>query len=218
MKKLLLILAISCISSVLSAQDNRDLENKFYIRFGVSTPTNAYIGLDDSFWDETSRIGGILELGSIFIINSLDLADGLRLGINVDYADFSYHQISSDIDDSAIGVFKVSSKVGPSISYCPIPKLVFDGYVKFKLSWVAGMAFAESDGTVNDEGYAGTLGTGYAIGINVRYKILMLGFEFNTDKMKLEHTDFNDEYLGNAKDDSDKTPLPCMNFTFGFNF
>ncbi len=152
------------------------------------------------------------------MLNSLPLADGLRLGINVDYADFSYHQFSAKNDDSAIGIFKISSKVGPSISYSPVINLVFDAYAKFKIAWVAGMTFQASDGTVEDDGYAGTLGTGYATGVNVRYRFLMLGFEFNKDTMKLANTNNSDEYFGKAKDESDKTPMPCYNLTLGFSF
>lgn len=218
MKYSILLFVLLCFPQLLPAQESGDLENKFYIRFGLSSPTKSYFGLGDSDWEMDSRTGGMLELGSIFMINSLDLADGLRLGVNVDYADFSYHHISSKVDKSAIGVFKLSSKVGPSLSYSPVPKLVFDGYAKFKLAWLAGMAFADSDGSVGDDGFAGSLGTGYALGINVRYKVLMLSFEFTTDKMKLEYTEMEGFYFGNFKDESTKTPLPSMNFTFGFNF
>lgn len=205
---------------LLTKPPTNGLENQFYFRFGVSYPTNSYFGVDDySTWDEFGRIGGVLEFGSIFMLNSLPLADGLRLGINVDYADLSYHQFSSTIDDSAIGIFKISSKVGPSISYSPVTDLVFDAYAKFKIAWVAGMAFTASDGTVEDDGYAGTLGAGYAAGVNIRYSFLMLGFEFNKDSMKLANTNNSDEYFGNVSDyNSDETPMPCYNLTLGFCF
>jgi hypothetical protein len=36
--------------------------------------------------------------------------------------------------------------------------------------------------------------------------------------MKLANDTGSGDYLGNANDDSDKTPMPAMNFTFGFSF
>lgn len=239
MKKLsLLYLLIFCLGQSLFSQtdsdpfsptysdvgengsDTGDLENQFYFRFGFSNPTKSYFGVDENaVWDELGRRGGVLELGSIFMINSWPLSDGLRLGINVDYAEFSYHQFSSTIDDSAIGVFKFSSKIGPSLSYNIVSDLIVDAYVKFKIPWVAGMAFADSDGTVDDDGYAGELGTGYAVGVNVRYRLFMLGFEFNKDTMKLANTNDSDEYFGNVEDwESDETPMSYYNFTLGFTF
>ena len=222
MKKFFFLLITIILPLLSVAQDTGDLENKFYFRLGLSNPTNSYLGVDDnSFWDDTKLRGGVFELGSFFMLNSLELSDGLRLGINVDYAEFSYHQISSTIDDSAIGIFKVSSKVGPSISYNLVSDLIFDAYVKFKIPWVAGVAMRDSEGTIEDEGFVGTLGTGYSIGFNVRYRFLMLGFDFNKDSMKLESTDQSGEYIGNIGNDQDrgeKTPLPYYNFTLGFCF
>ena len=221
MKKLFLLFIALNISLLTFAQDNGDLENQFYFRFGLSNPTHSYFGIDsdDSFWDESKRIGGVFELGSIFMINSWRISDGLRLGINVDYAEFTYHQISSTVDDSAIGIFKFSSKVGPSISYKVVPHLTIDVYVKYKIPWVAGMVFADSNGTVDDDdAFGGALGTGYSIGFNVRYRFLMLGFDFNRDSMELTNINDSDIYFGNAKDNSNKTPMPYYNATFGFTF
>ena len=221
MKKIYLLLIALSVSSIVQSQDNGDLEKQFYIRFGFSNPTNSYIGIDDnSFWDEVNKSGGVFELGQIFILNSIPLSDGLRLGINVDYAEISYHQLSAKTTDDALGILKISSKIGPSISYSPANKLVFDAFIKAKIPWVAGLTFIE-DGSVNvnDENYIGTLGFGFSTGINVRYRFIMAGFEFNKDSMKLENVDVKGEYFGNASDfNDDKTPMPCMNFTFGFCF
>lgn len=222
MKNLFFLLVAFSVSLSSFAQDNGNLENKFYLRFGLSNPTKAYFGIeDDSGWEDTKRIGGVFELGQIFMLNSIPLSDGLRLGVNVDYAEISYHHISSTFDDSAIGIFKLSSKIGPSISYNIVSDLILDAYVKFKIPWVAGMAFAASDGTIEDETFAGTIGTGYSIGFNVRYRFIMLCFDFNKDSMKLEYTDQSGVYFGNIgdpNDDGEKTSLPYYNFTLGFCF
>ena len=220
MKKISLLLISLSVSLLTFAQNSGDLENKFYFRFGYSNPTNSYLGVDDnSDWDNLTRAGGIFELGSIFMLNSLPLSDGLRLGINVDYAEFSYHQLSSTIDDTALGVLKVASKIGPSISYSPATNLVFDAFIKAKIPWVAGSAIVSGDSSFEDENYVGTFGIGFSTGFNIRYRFLMAGFEFNKDSIKLEDVDVKGEYFGNVSDpDDDKTPLPSLSFTFGFCF
>ncbi len=74
------------------SQSSGDLENHVYFRFAYSHATTSYMGVDDdAFWDVLSRFGGAFELGHMFIINKSALSDGLRLGINVDYAEFSDH-------------------------------------------------------------------------------------------------------------------------------
>jgi hypothetical protein len=218
MKKISLLLIAFSISLSTIAQDSGDLENQFYFRFGYSNPTNSYLGIDvNSFWDEFNKGGVIFELGQIFMLNGLPLSDGLRLGINADYAEISYNQLSSTTDDSALGIFKVSSKVGPSISYSPVSDLVFDVFIKAKISWVAGMAFVD-DGLVVDEGYAGLMGFGFSTGFNVRYRFLMAGIEFNKDSMILESSDTPGYYFGNLGNGDDRTPMPSVSFTFGFSF
>jgi len=217
-KKITCLLILLSISSLSFAQENGDLENQFYFRFGLSLPTNSYFGVEeDAVWDNVDRIGGNFELGSIFMLNSLKLADGLRLGINVDYAEFCYHQFTFN-DDDKIGVLKISSKIGPSISWSPANHLVFDAYIKAKIPWVAGMAFVYGGSGDIDENYLGTLGTGLSTGFNMRYRFLMVGFEYSMDKMKLENQDNKGEYFGSSSDDGDKTPMSSFNFTFGFSF
>ncbi|RLD57196.1 MAG: hypothetical protein DRI97_05865 [Bacteroidetes bacterium] len=219
----ILVLSISILTLAQSSGDvenqslnSGDLENQFYFRFGYSQPTTSYLGVDDNdFWDSFSRVGGVFELGHIFIINKAALSDGLRLGINVDYAEFSYHQLSYSLEDFDIGLLKISSKIGPSLSYSPAEHLVFDVFVKAKIPWVAGIAIISE---VDEEYYLAKPGFGVATGINVRYRFLMLGFEYNSDNMKFENQDHPGQYFGNVGDDSDKTPMPSLSFTFGFSF
>ena len=195
-----------------------DLENQFYFRFAYSQPANSYLGVEEvEFWDEFSRWGGTFELGSIFFFNSLNMADGLRLGLNVDYAEISYNQLEiTDPDiDFTLGLLKVASKIGPTLSYSPASKLVFDLFVKAKIPWIAGIAIVSDE---FDEGYFATPGFGLATGINLRYRFLMIGFEYNADNMKFENVDYPEEYFGNFSDDSDKTPMPSFSFSLGFSF
>jgi hypothetical protein len=195
-----------------------DLESRFYFRFGYSNPTDSYFGVDDAdYWEMATKAGGTFELGSIFIINRAALADGLRVGINVDYAEFSYHQLSVPTlpQTAYTGVLKLASKAGISLSYSPASKLVFDLFVKVKIPWVGGIARWYDE--VDDVFIAGP-GIGLATGINVRYRFLMVGFEFNSDQMTFESQDIPGVYFGNYSDDSDLTPMPSFSFTLGFSF
>lgn len=198
------------------SQSSGDLENQFYFRFGYSHPTTSYLGNDEEeLWDSFNRVGGVFELGQIFIINKAALSDGLRLGINVDYAEFSYHQLTYTDTDDWIALLKLASKIGPSLSYSPASKLVFDVFVKAKIPWVGGIAIVSDE---LDEVFLAKPGIGIATGINIRYRFLMLGFEYNSDNMKFESQDYPGSYFGNISDDSDKTPMPSLSFTLGFSF
>jgi len=220
MKRTSLALLVLSIAVSTLAQNPGDLENQFYFRFGYSNPTSSYFGIDDdAYWDIVSKIGGTFELGSIFMINSAALADGLRLGINVDYAEFSYNQLKELVPPSTLytGLVKLSSKIGPSLSYSPASHLVFDVFVKAKIPWVGGIVRWYKDGDV-DDGFIAGPGIGIATGLNIRYRFLMVGFEFNSDRMKFEAVNDEGTYFGNYSDDSDKTPMPSLSFTFGFSF
>jgi len=219
MKKISLTFLALCMSLLTLAQSSGDLENQFYFRFGYSLPSTSFLGNDEAeFWDYFTRNGATFELGSIFMLNKAALSDGLRLGINVDYAEFSYHQLSEidAADEFAVYILKVASKIGPTLSFSPAPRLVFDVFVKARIPWVGGIGLATIDEL--EEVFLAPPGIGVATGINIRYSILMLGFEFNTDNMKYESRDYPGEYFGNISDGSDKTPMPSFSFTLGLSF
>lgn len=156
-------------------------------------------------------------MGHIFMLNRAALADGLRLGINVDYLEFSYNQLTEvdAVEDFMVGFLKLASKIGPSLSFSPHGKLVFDVFFKAKIPWVGGIAMV---GNELDEVFLAKPGIGYATGVNLRYRFLMLGFEFNSDKMKFESQDYPGEYFGSVSEDSEKTPMPSFSFSLGFCF
>jgi hypothetical protein len=219
MKRTSLAILALIISISTLAQNGGDLDSKFYFRFAYSQPASSYIGVDDdAFWDEFSRVGAAFELGNLFMLNSIDLSDGLRLGINVDFAEFSYQQLtrSEALSDFHISVAKVSSKVGPSLSYSPVPGLVFDVTVKAKIPWVGGLVLWTPDDV--EEWFLAKPTVGLATGLNIRYRFLMFGFEYNSERMKFESQDFPGTYFGNLSDDSDKTPMPSFSFSLGFCF
>lgn len=218
MKKILLVISVMIFSAGIYAQG--DLDNTFYFRFGISKPTKSYGGVDDdAFWNDLKRNGLTFELGQIFMINQLQMADGLRLGVNVDYLALNYHAMKDE--GNGLAAVIVGSKIGPSLSYSPVDKLVFDGYIKLNPTWVSAL-FYVGESAASDYGL-GFVGIGYSMGINVRYSILMLGFEFNKSWNKLKHYDADgnatDDYFGNFSDpDKDRTPMPSYNFTIGLAF
>jgi hypothetical protein len=223
MKKILISIITFCISLITYSQEGRGLDNKFYFRLGYSQPATSYLGGDKDAWENVKRVGGSLELGSIFMLNNLDLGDGVRLGINVDYVEINYHQFDYNdfIELFILRVGQVSSKVGPSISYNPVSKLIFDAYIKAKIPWVGGAYVEADDPDWNERNYLGTMGFGFSTGLNIRFSVLIIGFEFASNNLKLENRDESGDYLGNLLDNNDsgdKTKIACFNFTLGLNF
>jgi len=135
MKKLYFVLVAAFIANLTYSQG--DLENQFYIRFGPSVPSWKYFGSDgkkdfqDAFDDDIKRGGAIFEMGSIFMLNGLKLADGMRIGINVDYLSLNFNRFKSKDAQSKMTTFFWGVKFGPSFSYSPVEKVVFDTYIKF---------------------------------------------------------------------------------------
>ena len=209
MKKVITAFIILSVSLTSFAQGEGDLENQFYFRFGYSLPIGSYLSpleSDETLdWENISRFGTSFELGSIFMLNSIPMPDGLRLGVNVDYLSTSYHRLTHATFEETLLVWKLAAKLGLSLSYSPVQGLVFDTYFKAHVPAVALMW--EED--YFDDLYIGTRAIGYATGINIRYTFLLLGFEFNTVNMIFEDTD---------GDDMPKVALPNINFIIGFSF
>ena len=203
-----------------------DLKKQTYFRLGFSIPSWKYRGYESKeSWEEgyNKKTGAIIEAGTIFMLNSIKLAPGMRIGINVDYLSVNYHRFGFQDEDASENYIYIGSKVGPSFSFCPVQRLVFDAYAKINPVWVAGGLMYYHSELFDDEVYVGFMGIRYSLGLNVRYSILMLGVEFNPGFAKLRYWDseekeLTDEYLGNANDNKDKTPVPGVNFTVGLSF
>lgn len=223
MKKFLLLLVLVAVFGAGHAQDG-NLKSKFYFRVGYSVPGWKYGGLDGkSDWmDGTKRAGGMLEAGNIFMINALKIAPGMRIGINVDYISVDYNMFKY-MDNSQNFVF-IGSKIGPSFSYSPVKRLVFDVYFKFNPVWLEGALMPPPTQLEDDQFYLGYMGFKYSAGLNVRYSVLMAGIEINPGNarnMRLFNKDeggFTDVYLDNANDNSHKLPVPAFNVTLGLCF
>lgn len=222
MKKTLAVILL-CVSLANALAQDGNLKKQTYFRFGLSVPTWKYYGFDGKTdWkDNVKRTGGVFEVGNIYMLNAIKLAPGMRIGLNVDFLSADFHRFSIDTLDGQYSenLLFIGSKIGPSFSYSPTKRLVFDAYFKFNPVWVAGDVINTEENIL----YYGFLGIKYSIGMNIRYSILMLGFEFNPGYAKLRYFDKEDKkltfnYLSNMNDNSKKTPVPGMNFTVGLSF
>lgn len=203
--------------SVTSFSQN-DIDNVFYFRLGYSSPSWKQFGGTENDFQGYSKSGAMLEMGKIYMLNSIPLPENMAIGINADFFSIYWHRFSSDEYNEDIGTLRLDSKVGPSFTYMPVDKLAIDVYVKADISWVTATAFVYDNNTDDADGY-GKVGTvGLSTGFNVRYSKLMLGVEYNTISPKLENVDNKGEYLGNMEDDSKKSPLPSVSFSIGMAF
>jgi len=156
-----------------------------------------------------------------FILKSIQLPEGMALGINVDYFSFYWYQLQADETVTSLNLVTLSwnSKVGPSFTYSPRNSIAFDAYVKANINWSTEMQLMnEAD---EYDGFNKPGGIGLSTGINVRLNVVMLGFEFNTISHKFEYEDYPGEYLGNfadPDDTGDRSKLPSMTFSLGFSF
>jgi hypothetical protein len=216
MKKLSILFLVICMSIPAFSQ----LDNQLYIRFGLSKPTSSFLYDNSAIWDayDAKLSGAVLEFGSIFMLNSIPLGSNMAIGINADWVELTTHSIKSDDYDINSRMFGVSSKIGPSFSISPVGDLTIDASIKFKMNWVSA-AFMDWEDIEEANSYAGSRGMGFATGVNVRYKFLMVGVEYNKVKTKLGNAADNDVYLMNYEDsDVDKSPIGHWNIMFGFSF
>ena len=148
-------------------------------------------------------------------------SDKIALGIDVDYLSFYWQKFETMEEGSSLDLWnlRIDTKVGPSFTFAPVNRLAFDLFVKADFSWFSATSIIYDDDMDNMEGYADIFCVGLSTGFNVRYSILMVGFEFNTISPQLENTEEPGEYIGNINDvNSKKSPLPSVNFTIGLSF
>ncbi len=234
-KTLTLIIAIT-ISLTSFSQDHEsgDINKKSYVRIGLSTPSWQYYGFNNKsdmteniseFLFEKNpdlmhselkgRIGGIFEVGMIFPLNSLNVGNHLRFGINVDWLTLKAQVFNLQGSKNIYNAF-ASSKIGPSFTYAPKKAIAFDVYAKINSVWASAIYNNHQDADGNIDIYRGFVQFMYSAGVNVKLAVIMIGFEYEFGSLKLKNSD--SEYYGNANSNSTKTPMSGFNATVGFCF
>jgi hypothetical protein len=220
MKKFIVLVSALLIFASASAQ--KTFDNEFYFRFGYSFPSWKQFGLEKGDWPDAWKKKGFTgEIGTIFMLNKVINSEKMALGIDVDYLTFYWHQFSFDQAGYSgdIATLRIGSKVGPSFTFTPAKRLAFDIYVKADISWITATAFVYDGDTDDPDGFGKVFAVGFCTGFNVRYSILMLGFELSRISPKLEDINNPGDYLGNFNEsNSDRTPLPSVSFTIGLSF
>lgn len=216
MKKFLAVLMVTFVTISGFAQSS--LDNEFYLRLGYSSPSWEQFGRTEAEWNGASKFGVVGEIGTIFMFKKIPLPENMAIGLDVDYLTFCYNQFSYSTSDVDLGTLRFDSKIGPSFTFSPVKDLAFDAYVKADIAWITATAVVY-DGNADDADAYANIGTiGVSTGINFRYKILMLGLEYNTVSPELENIDDDTDFFGNWDDNGNKSPLPCLNFTIGLSF
>jgi hypothetical protein len=225
MKKLFLTLLLSWLSLAVLSQtksSQKTLDNEFYFRFGYSLPFWNQYGAEKTNWEEGSkRLGFTSEVGTIFIFKNIPSSENMALGIDVDYISVYWHKFKTFDEGSDIDLwnFRIDTKIGPSLTFNPIDRLAFDLFVKADFCWFTATGIIYDNDMDEMEGYVDVFTVGISTGFNVRYSVLMVGFEFNTINPQLENTENQGEYLGDVNNaSSKKSLLPSVNFTLGLSF
>ncbi len=217
MKKSLILFILAVITMPSFGQK---LDNQFYFRLGYSNPSWKQFGMEKNDWGQNiSKAGVVFDMGSIFMIERWT-AQNIALGINVDYLYINFADFSSNEGnyEDHLSTLRLGSKIGPSFTYSPTEKIAFDVYVKADIAWATASVWYVDEISEADDYYKKYGAVGISTGFNFRYNILMLGIEINSISPKLESDEYPGVYFGNNDNNSDKSPLPCVNFTIGVSF
>lgn len=178
MKKAVLFAMIAAYAAISFAQSNNSVfDNAVYFRLGYGFPGG------DLKAEEVITAGGQFEAGTVFYVNALDFADKFKTGIDVTYVSVAgyIHQKNALDNNQTNSYFTAGIKAGPCLSYNFAGEWIADGYFKlFPHAFVTG----EHDTYYADTQYK--LGT--SLGLNIRYKALILGCEFTSGKYDFDYS------------------------------
>ncbi len=216
----LLIAALIALPSFSQDFESGDLKKRSYVRIGYSSPLYTNYGFKDKqdmidnlsdFIDSKdpgyntspleSRIGAILEVGTLYPINKINIAPNMRFGINVDWLSLKAQVFNLQGSQNLYNLF-VQSKVGPSFTYAPAKAIAIDVYAKINPVWIGAIYYNQQDGDGNIDVYRGSFQFMYSAGLNVKFAFILLGFEYDFGGLKLNNSE--DTYFGNVNDSSKK--------------
>jgi len=192
MKKII-ILFIAIITTLPSfSQDfeSGDINKKYYVRLGLSTPLWTYYGFQnkqalEDVLSVKSRVGANFEVGAIFMLNGINIGDGF--GINVDFISFKAQVLKLEEDGANIYNGFAGSKIGPSFTYAINKAIAFDVFAKINPIWGATVYYNQQNINEDFNLYYGYLQMMYSFGFNMKLGIVMLGFEYDMGKLHLKN-------------------------------
>ncbi len=235
MKKLILSLIIICIGTIASnaqitgggndkSKKGSTVTNDVFSNYGYITFNRSYAIGD--FGKEVNYLSGIvngkgnmnkglgINIGKLYYINSIDLIEELRFGIDwtIISWDFVYAHNNDDIDMFSTATNFFASKIGPTISYNPIDKLIIDGKLTIQPTLILMNQSFDNDSYLHGSAFKFRTG----LSVNTRYKSFMLGFEMSFGKTNMELNNYDDL----NGDTNVKTEIPTTRFdlVFGLAF
>ncbi|MEI6059356.1 MAG: hypothetical protein WCR72_01545 [Bacteroidota bacterium] len=145
--------------------------NPLYVRIGYGSPG------EDLKSEKVLTAGAQFELGSIFYINAVKLPEKLKLGIDATFLSFSglVNRDSLSKNNKTNSYFTAGVKLGPCLSYNFAGHWIADAFIKFHPQY-----FITGEHDKYDAATQFKLGS--SMGINIRYKALMIGCEFTSAK------------------------------------
>lgn len=229
----LYFLTVLIASTETVAAKTADSGNNLYLKAGFSVPvgrfgqsptaTQSMIASFNGKDGTGAKLGFNFELGGIYHISNTVLPEKFLFGI-----DGGMHFTSNPIDWSSLempGKYENSAfyffglKIGPIVSYVVNEDIILDGF--FKVNPVGSLAGILD---YSESGYKATIGGtkdmtfGFkkSIGVNLRYKALLLGAELNWGRINF---DIKEEYsVGGGHNYTVKTPTTMVLLTAGIKF
>lgn len=205
MRKIFLTLVAVSVSLIAFSQNDKGVfDNAFYIRLGSQSPGG------DLKTAEAITAGAQFEIGTIFYIKEVRLPERLKFGIDATFASISgfANRKMMNEDNKTDSYFTAGFKVGPALSYNFAGKWIADIYVKLH-------SHQFMTGEDENHGYhaADQKNFGTSLGLNIRWKALMLGCEYTTAKY-----DFDKIPAGDNQFVKGKITLPNTIVSLGVKF
>ncbi|NVO20772.1 MAG: hypothetical protein HXX13_13810 [Bacteroidetes bacterium] len=177
MKKVVLF-AFSVLLAFSAFSQKGVFDNAFYIKAGYAFPGG---NLKDM---EVVTAGAQFEVGTIFYINALKLPENMKLGIDATYISISGYANRKQAmnENKTDSYFRAGAKIGPCFSYNFAGNWIGDVFVKlYPHSFIMG------EHKYNEYSAANQTKLGASMGLNIRYKALVVGYEFISGKYDFTH-------------------------------
>lgn len=148
MKRLYYLLAVTLFISATNLYGESNFSRITYIKFGYSVPTWNSYGIENKSMleEDVTRYGGTFQLGNIFYINKIGIADVIGFGINTDGLDLTINAFAKG-EDFHSGTH-LSSNIGPLITVAPVSNLYIDIFSKLNINWLTAVASSYIGGSV----------------------------------------------------------------------